>query len=57
MPEKNKDISHDIQDKASQLKDDNGNTIKTGSGPDFQRILTALGVCIALMILAKFFGM
>ncbi len=54
MAEKNNDIK---QNPDEQLKDDNGNPVKTTGGPDFKRLLIGISICIAMLLLAKLFGM
>jgi len=49
--------NNDSEQNQNELKDDNGNSIRSVGGPDFKRLLMGMGVCLALLIIAKLLGM
>jgi hypothetical protein len=52
-----KDKNNVPEQNQNELKDDVGNPIQSTSGPNFDRIFIAVGICVALLILDKLLGL
>jgi len=55
MKEKNRGPETVDEQGEGRLKDDSGNIVRTSGGPDFNRLLVAVAICVSLLIIAKFF--
>ncbi len=57
MQEKNKGQNNANEQNQKEIKDDSGNIISSKSGPNFDRLLIAVGICVTLLVIAKLMGL
>ena len=57
MKEKNKEQNNNDEQSQNEVKDNNGNPLKSSSGPNVDRLVVAVGICVTLLIIAKLIGL
>ncbi len=57
MKEKNKEQNNTDEQSQNEVKDNNGNPLKSSSGPNIDRLVVAVGICVTLLIIAKLIGL
>lgn len=57
MKEKNREPNTVDAKDQNEIKDDNGNTLRSTGGPNVDRLVVAVVICVTLLIAAKLLGL